>query len=125
VPLVVNARAGRQGALNLGAPARSPASDHAVQGSEPMAGGCKIHNHRQTRERPAGPHARRAPCGEAQCLHSVVTKDSEKIGPKKVSAGFHSRYFYRATIAVTAFRALGIYPGKIATPMIEPRSAFS
>jgi len=30
----------------------------------------------------------------------------------KVSAGFHRRNFYSTTIAVTAFRALGVYPGK-------------
>jgi len=28
----------------------------------------------------------------------------------KVSAGFHSRHFYSAAIAVTAFGALGVYP---------------
>jgi len=30
-----------------------------------------------------------------------------------------------ATIAVTAFRALGVNPGKIATPRIEPGSVVS
>jgi len=38
-----------------------------------------------------------------------------------VSFGWISQpTFYSATIAVTAFRALGIYPGKIATQRIEP-----
>jgi len=40
---------------------------------------------------------------------------------KKVSNGFHSRHFYSATIAVTAFRALVIYPWKIASPRIRTR----
>jgi len=40
---------------------------------------------------------------------------------KNVSAGSHSRHFYSAAIAVTAFRALGVYPGKIATPRIQTR----
>jgi len=30
----------------------------------------------------------------------------------KVSAEFYSRHFHSATIAVTAFRALGVYQGK-------------
>jgi len=53
-------------------------------------------------------------------------KDTENRGgnqkkKSKVSAGFHSRHFYSATIAVTAFSALGVYPGKIATPRIRTR----
>jgi len=43
------------------------------------------------------------------------------LGTKKVSAGFPSLHFYSAAIAVTAFRALGIYPGKIGTPRIRTR----
>jgi len=43
----------------------------------------------------------------------------------KVSAAFHSRHLYSATMAVTAFRALGVYPEKIASPRIEPGSVAS
>jgi len=49
------------------------------------------------------------------------------LATKKLpSAGFHSRHFYSATIAVTAFGALGggyAAPGEIAT--IEPGSVAS
>jgi len=38
-----------------------------------------------------------------------VTKDI-KLKINKFLAGFHSRHFYSAAIAVTAFRALGVYP---------------
>jgi len=40
---------------------------------------------------------------------------------EEVSAGFHNRHLYSAANAVTAFRALGGYPGKITTPRIPTR----
>jgi len=42
----------------------------------------------------------------------------------KVSAGFQ-RHYYSATIAATAFRALGVYPEKTAPQWIEPGSMAS
>jgi len=49
---------------------------------------------------------------------NVPSKVEVKV---KASAGFHSRPFYSAATAVTAFRTLGVYPGKIATPRIRTR----
>jgi len=37
-----------------------------------------------------------------------MTAKRKFIGKSKVSAGIHSRHFYRANIAVTAFRMLGV-----------------
>jgi len=39
----------------------------------------------------------------------------------KASSGFHSRHFYSAAVVATAFRAIGVYPGKMATPRSRSR----
>jgi len=68
-----------------------------------------------------------------QCLPFIKTvahaggdkKIVKKVNKCKVSAGFHSRHFYSASTAFMVFRVLGVYPGKIATPIIEPGSVAS